>query len=494
MAKPEAILLGVDLQAGEARVAEVSLKGGKPTVVKIGTIALPPETFQAGLIVAPVPVGQALKGLLDSMEVRPGAPAVVGIPSEANILAAMTVPPVPDGELAAMVAGEIRHYGFLRTAGAQHNFIPLAPLGASASVAEGRQIAVLGAEEAAISGVRAAIEAAGLVVAGIEPSAFAAFRTSALATLDGGSSLHAAVGVGQADLALVWNGALASYRRLELGTGDAPLMLGTEVRRAMEFLWREHGEAMTIDVLHLAAGPGVDETFVERLRTVTSMTVRLVEPPGTPPGMEGAWYAAAVGLALRDTTGLGKVVPKIDLYAGQRSAAQFEEKRRNVWGSVAIAGLAAALGGVGWYMFGQAALASETEAAVARERAAALRTQADAIVAGRRRQIEQYDALRGEGLPVDAILDTVASALPSGVGVRKITVASTGKVTIDGESRSEAMMLGTVQTLQDSPLMPQVGMISFERDRNSSGGFVFQAEGVTLRSDKVVYPHEKGLR
>lgn len=484
MAKTDPIVLGIDLQPGEVRIAEVALRGGRPTLLKTGSAPLPDTAVHMGVVAEPGTVAGVIRGLIESMGTKPGLRGVYGVPAEACVLATMVIPPAPESELGHMVAGEIAHYGFLRSPGAQHNYLKLHRIGRQNDEG-GTPVAVVGAEEHVIAAIRTTAEMAGVAIAAIEPSSWALLRTSALA-VGNSAAFHLVLTATHAETAFVNGGDLASYRRLDMGGGGLREdSVATEVRRSIEFLWRENAETAPLDTVHLAPVGEISPAYVEGLQAKIGLPVRLVVTPGS----DDVRYAAAFGLAARGTSGTG-TVPKVDLFAGERAAVQTNEKRRNLAGSLAITAIALVFGVLGFTLFSRAADATELDVAANNRRAAALRAEADALVDGRRKQLAQYEALRKEGAPVDALLDTLGDALLPGVGLKAFRIEKGMNVVISGEARSEKLMLETLDRLRTSKLLTGLTVRSFERPAKIDG-LTFEVGGSTLASDRVRYPHEK---
>ncbi len=525
MARNDTSILGIDLSASEIRVVHVRYRGGKGSVLNSGYIPMPMDAMVTDRIIEPGAIAIALRRLVDEMHTGSCNRAVIGIPG-GTALRNVSIPPVPDGELAMVVQAEVEHQGVLRHPNTAYAYIKLwSPIERPEPI---DSVAIFAVDDDTTFQLRSIAERSNLTIEALEPVQYAMFRAVMLATVDRPTVLALMVGASSTELAFVREGKLVAYRRLETGShalshvGAAAIpatpfaeveltetesseaishnlsltaldALGTDCYRAMDYFIREYPDIAPVDRVYLAIDNLALEPLEHELTQRLGVTVELVKPassqeslPPTKAALEGPRFAAAFGLAMRNAH-LVPAVPRIDLYSKERSVSKQSETRRNFAGSIVTSVAAAALGIAGYYLYGVQIADVQHATAVEQAKTTQIKNEIDTQLQEQARRADQYRALRKEGVPVTAILDYVTSSLQPGVGVSSVSVNESLKVTISGEAVDEPSLIKTVQLLQRSPILPGLFIDSFTRSE-STGGLTFQLSATTVPLHRIETP------
>lgn len=512
--------LGIDISEHEIRVVQVRVRNGKATILKAAWSPMPDEAFQNGRVKHIGALSLGIKRLLDSAGLgKSGNQAILNVSSDRLAVRNVAVPPVPDSELAAVVAGEVEHFGLMQSKGGAFGFIKLMPPNRSASAGP-VQVTVMAVEEELTTHLREVAERANLEVMALEPTALAMLRTVSLATPNTGTAFTLIIGREFTDAVFYINGDLAAYRRLDVGSTmmietvkrtqkDADAVdpfeglhegavdrLALETRRTIEYLQREFSDFAVLDRIQLITDFQDMEPLARILTRQFGIATSLVTtPPSTTDGavvtselsgLGGVRYATAYGLAMVNASGAGSRVPKLDLFSTQRTAQVYETTKRNFAGSIAVSAVGIVLGLLGFVMYNMQIDRVNTVILTTNGQTAALKAQIDKTVEERARSTKQYRALRKEGVPIGTMMDYVVGSLEPGVGLTSVAISPDLKVTIAGEAVDEASVIKTTQSLQRSPVLRGLMINSFSRiDKQSSNGIQFQLSGQTVSMDRI---------
>jgi Tfp pilus assembly PilM family ATPase len=564
MARKEPSILGIDLHEQEIRVVQVNVRSNRPTLGKIGRAPMPEGAVMNGRVLHPGPVAVALRLLLNSMGIGPTARAVIGVLGDGTTLRTMSVPPVPDHELPTIIAGEVNHYGLVRTAGGAYSFLRLNPHNRTTPAERATQdsgdkretwldpeagdqnpavVTVVAVEEEILTSLRETIEQANLTIEAIEPTQYGMFRTI-MSTAGAGATLFALmVSPANTDVAFVHKGLIVGYRRIDIGSrllaleyttnADAPgspgpVALGVdafgnthppsqgersgslnrlaveslslEVQRTLNYYQREFPAAAIEDHVFLAIDDARIDDVARELTLSLGVSVEAIRPAlnaqDSPDSADtgaalSSIYAAAFGLAVHGQPIMGRV-PRIDLFTKQRAGVQQAETQRNFRGSVITSLLAIALGTIGYFLYHKqiADLQVATNDTTARTMQIKGKTS-DALMQ-RRKQEDQYKALREEGVPVTEILDYLANSFRPGSGLDSILIQPDLSIAIQGESINEELMIDTYQTLQRCPVMTNMRIVKFAKLPPEMGvGVGFEVDGKAVSVGRIRLAEEK---
>jgi len=268
----------------------------------------------------------------------------------------------------------------------------------------------------------------------------------------------------------------------------------TEIRRTLYYYEREYPSLCISDRVILGLDDQGLSTLASELAHRLGSNVDLLKIPTAshddPEAANalampsGIVYGAAFGLA-QQGAGLSKV-PRMDLYAIERSASETQETKRNFKGSIATSLAAILLGTIGTTLYRNQINQIQGEIKRTDDKAASIRAQIDGKISERHKQAEQYKAISKEGIPVTAILDAIAGSVQPGTGLASVSVSPTKAVTIEGEAVDETSMIRTMKTLEQCPLLDDVKILGFQQLSEDRGvGITFRLGGKTFSSDEI---------
>lgn len=500
-------LLGIDIHEGELRLAAVSERGGVAVVEAVAHAKLSAGSLRNGMVTDPGAVSVALKRLLDSKGLGSIQDIVVGLPSGGTVVRTIQVPPVPDAEMAAIVAGEVEHYGIVAAGGA-HAYLRLhAP---SKTLTDLTSLVVAGAQASLITSIGDLARRTDLDIVSLEPVEFAMTRMALSSLGPTPTALVVAIGENTATLSFVCNGKLWAYRQLETGAHaflhkvrnspteeiDRPAVLAfsKEIRRTVEYLTRNHPQEAVIDKVHMVTSdagllpiPLMLSEFLERpvqLHTPTESVSSIPTVKTEIAGEAGIRYSAAIGLAMRGVRSATQVAPPVDLYASERSAAKADVQRRTVLLTYMVAAALALMGVVGMLIFQGQISANQKSAENLRAQAESIRQSSNVVQKGRAEELQRYRLLRSQGAPIVSLMDSLTANLPSTVGITSIAVESTKNIRITGESRDEQSVMTVLRSLQTVPVIIDPHLDSMRNDADK-GGITFTIAGTLVGMDRV---------
>ncbi len=520
-------LVGIELCRDELRAVYVRRHGARPEVAAAAFVRMPEGGLAAGVVEHPNIVAIALKRLLEEMRVPNGVGAVMGVPSEGITVRTLSVPPAPDEELATIVAGEVEHYRILRTKGS-HAFVALTPP-VKGTQATPISVVVAAAEEQVTRSLGELASQGGIEIAALEPVEFGQLRSAASAIGQDQTAFAILVGDISTDLAAFSKGQLWFYRRVEYGArqlvpsskdttpihpfGDDIALLPTsqeatqkysesmvealasEINRSIEYLSREYKEHAQFSRLHVAVGEALLSDIATPLGEQISLPIEVLPPSGgfvvasdgasRLSGPEGLRYGAAFGLAIREQLTVSGALPRVDLYASERSAFAGQMVRRNLTGSVVASVVAIGAAVAGYFLYGSQTAVLNADMDRAKAHTAELTTEADAMTAKHQARSKQIDVLSNDAAPAIPLMDMIATSLDQGVGIQSLTVNPDRTVTITAEAVDAASMLHTVENIQRIPILQNVMVQTFNTKNEHLAGVAFTVAAKTLPLSSV---------
>ncbi len=548
MRKKDSSILGIEFHESEIRVIQLRSRQSQPDLEKMGRIAMPIGSMQNGYIIAPEVVSEALKSLLESMDVK-CTRAVIGLAGECTNVRTIDVPPVCDEELAVIVSGEVVDLNMTHGDQGAHAYIRMSKqsqleigdgwrdqtevwMGTSSHKAKPELVTVFATQHAAILCIRQVVEGAGLTVEAIEPTHYAMYRSMLKTAGSLTTFFGLMVGPANTDIAVVHQGELVAYRRIDIGsrviTSDivpsndfaylgpsveeyanepseaksVPSNLNrlsleaftTEIHRTLYYYQREYPSLSDCERVLIAVDDGRLETLADELASRLGLTVEPIRPlsGSLDRPVAGTSFtnrfdivcSTAFGLAMHGQS-LSRV-PRIDLYSVERVAEEKVVSIRNFRGSILTSALAVAVGVAGCALYQNQIAQLDREALMTNTQASQVRKAINTVVEDRHRQADQYKAFRKTGIPVTEILDSIAGSVGPGTGLSSVAVSPNQQVVIDGESASESSMLVTIKTLQECPLLTDLHINWFRQVAPEKGtGISFELHGKTITSDRI---------
>ncbi len=499
--------LGIELNEREIRLVVAHLRGGKATVTQTLAAPLPHGAMLNGVVLEPDTLAVALRRAVDALGGAPAA-AAVGVSSEQSHFRTVTVPPCPDAELPALVASEIAHQGALNS-GDPYGFFPVHPTSSEPEVMQ--TLTVVGADASVAIALVEALESTGLTVSALEPTPLAMLRTATSGLSSGAASFALVIGRSSTEAAYFVGGALAAFRRLDVGADhlvhayapayddteseswsgfdhDAADRLALEAQRTMDYVQRSD-RAAAIDHVRIVCEDPAIGPLAELLENRFGLPIEIVVPPAPEGQASDARFTAAYGLAIRALGG-GVASPTIDLFTAGRIEAQRVETKRYFVGALFVACLSVAVGLVGCLMYnGQIAAAQRRVASTRAQIEATKKATSDALDA-EAAEAQRDKALRKEGVPMGALIDDVASSLDPNVGLKLVSVGDDLSVHLEGEAHDETALVRTAEALKASRVLRNVAVDRFDRDvkgadPKAAGGIKFEISGATVAADRL---------
>jgi Tfp pilus assembly protein PilN len=205
-------------------------------------------------------------------------------------------------------------------------------------------------------------------------------------------------------------------------------------------------------------------------------------------------YMAAYGLALFQSEVLASVSPRVDLTGKFGAPPTLKEHAQALSIPIALTFAFVLVGTFVATQYSNQTSAVEKQAMAITQKAADVRAEADLAMGEQARMLKQFDLLKREGVPLPTIMDDLTRSLGDGVGLVSVAV-NDQSVTISGEASSEAAMLRTLDNLRTSPVLKNLTVSSFGRDRASETGLRFEFSGSTVTMGDIrVASHQENLR
>ncbi len=521
MSRRDSTTLGIDLNEREIRLVQAGVKGGRPFVAKAAATPLPYGAVAHGIVMEPATLIVALRRALAEFGVSGPTKAVIGVSGEQAGFRTVSVPPCPDAELPTLIAGEIALQGSTGMGG-PYDFFPLFPAGAP--VGGLRPFAVVDVDAGVTQSLFEIAEEVGLGVQAFEPTPLALLRTAVAELPATANAFALVVGPSVTDAAYFIGGKLAAFRRLDVGANglvqsfapssfygetdsmygspfeepEAPLegyshidqgtvdRLALEAQRTMEYVQRGDPEGSAIHEVILVADDPEVEPLAAMLERRFGLTVKLVRPPSETGAQGESRYGVAYGLALR-AAHAGVATPAADLFSAHRTEAKRVETKRNFYGSLLVAGLAAAVGVAGCFLYNRQIAAVKKRSGAVLAQIAAVKKTTDARLDARADEALLYKTLRAEGVPLGTMMDYVVGGIDPTVGLKFVSISDDLKVRIAGEARDETALVRTTQALQSSPVLKGVAVERFDRGgpKDQAPVLTFEVSATTVPADRL---------
>ncbi len=559
MSRKETSLLGIDLHEGEIRVVQLKVRSNQSTVEKMGRASMPQGAINHGIISNPELVGNALRSLLDSMAVT-ATHAVIGLPNDGLSVRTFAVPPAPEGELRMIVEGEVNHHGLIRGVGGAFAFVKLNSdlqpdsnhawsedtkiwMDSKHGKVKPNLVTVFAVEQDSINALRDAMTVANLTIEAIEPASYSMYRAILNAEPPQTTFFTVMVSGASTDICVVDQGHLVAFRRIDIGAralagdnlhssefafagvnlaayADEPREAGTrisilnssaletfstEVHRTLYYYQREYPNLAMCEKVVLASDDSRLDMLSEELGKTLGFTVDTARPfssLGDHSSFESSFAdrfelvaCTAIGLGLHGN--ILNRAPRIDLFASERNAVADIVSKRNFRGSILTSVMAVVLGIAGCSVYYSQIAKLDADAKNAQAQEQLVKSAIDIKVQERHKQADQYRAFRKLGIPVTAILDSIAGAVAPGTGLTSVNVTNNQAVVIDGEAVNEASMLNTVKALQDCPLLQDLRISWFRQSTNEkpngpkTGAISFEFKGKTVTLDRIQQGEDK---
>ncbi|HEV2473096.1 MAG TPA: pilus assembly protein PilM [Chthonomonadales bacterium] len=508
-------ILGVDITPNEVRIVEMRGIWPHAQITHADCAPLPPGVLDGAHVVSPELLAGVIRSLTQKMGVD-ARDAVIGLPGRGVIARVIEVPNVPDREMPLVIEGELDHYQILRDGGGKFDYCRLQT---GSEPADGPiQILLMAAEDAIINGYRGAASQAGLKVSALEPAHAGIFRAVVSQTQGAAATVSLTVSHQKTELGIVESGAIRLYRRIDIGADDlissrraaagsentpsaeprrlalgeldelsepqpaasradgffelsAASSLATEIQRSLSYFRRKHPEAPAIDQIVLSSNDPEVAPIAEWLHRALDIEVVLISVPaawatgvGTAETLEipgSLRYSAAAGLCLHRIAEFPTSIPAFDLSSQERVDLNVEAARRKLMGSLTGAIAAVVIGGLLAIGIGIKASIVQTKLNHAKGELVYKKNREQFLASSLQARIDQLTALKPDGLPLTAIMDSITADMDSHVGLNDSSVDATGKVNLAGEAANDQSVIATIAGLKMDPTFDNPSVDSF---------------------------------
>lgn len=212
-------LLAVDLTPHQIRVVEMQGRASSAQTLRTAVGPMPENAFSGDRITDADAVGTALRKLVESMGAA-SREAVFGIPPGSITTQVAVVPPAPDNEMPRVLENELEHLKVIRPDEGVFNYTRLAgPAGQANGADAGEvQMLVMAADKTVVNTYRDVAGVAGLKMLGLEPTLLAMYRIGWQLGHEQAGVVYISINRNKCEIALVEEGRIRLYRRVEIGT------------------------------------------------------------------------------------------------------------------------------------------------------------------------------------------------------------------------------------------------------------------------------------
>ena len=478
MANIRRAILGIELHLDEIRAVEARTGIGGVVVTSVSSIAMPPFATENGRVKDRAAIIEALKTLVTQMDTKARS-AIVGIPAQAVAIRTMDLPKMPEAELRAVMQGEIQHLQILTEPGGAFDFTEI-DTGQVTTDIETRFL-VMATEESVLTEYRDVMSAAGIQVSVFEPITIGLYRAAYSVVQTQPCAMALMITELKTEVAIVLNGKIAFYRRLNIGTddlnvegetvseGEAPPItdisvintrtasqIATEIRRSLDFFRRQHTDAPDVPFVVLAASNPRISALRDWLAQSLQVEVSLAVPPRTastnpnlamelePP--TGLRFVAAAGLAGHVANTKPGLPPRFDLIDPQRILMARQRIKLMLSMGLSVFFLLIGIGASG--MLGRQAGSLANKLTQSRMEIDKLNTELKSKSDLMLRRSAQLTSLSKEGVPLPYLVDNVAKALDPAVNLQSLRVDSLGALVLSGLAKTQDAVGHTRDNLQ----------------------------------------------
>ena len=490
--------LGIEINASEIHIAEVRGQWPDVQIMRVYHAPTPPGVVEGGRILDPAGLGDCLRGLLRVM----GAgtrDAVLGLPTRALMTRSLDFPTLPAGEMRAIIAGELAHYHTLGEADDAFDFTLLhAP---SKSVENGQTFLVMASEAHVAAGYVETAQRAGLRLLALEPLPIALLRALWPHLQKSPDALCVLIQHGDVEIAVVEEGRLRLYRRLDIAGNDligsegihaAGLnSLAMELQRSLEYYVREFSPDRPITSVLLVTPHPELAGLPAPLADALGLPVRAAELRNDTPRSRIEAFdlrpplhcarAGAVGLAMRSLPALPSALPSMNLNRGVSRSSR--KPRPSVSNDMLHRRMALALASSAALAVCGVALTLRAGGRVSRLRDAVAHLQTNIQMMQQDKQtrldaLQAHDnlllALAQEGYAFPRYMDTIAAAVGPQAGLLEVSLNRSGQFTIIGEATEGKAVIAALEGIKRSPYLESASLNSFDSAQNQTAGHLIR--------------------
>ncbi len=511
-------ILGIEVNSTEIRVVEMEGVWPDPRILRADAIPTPPDSMDGGEICRPELVGRALGILLNRMSVRTRT-AVMSLPSSVVTTRILDIPNIPDDELLAVVRGEVLHQNIMSSPEGEFDYLRLDtadPLPQSRP-----RLLVMAAAERILEGYRQTAANAGVNLVGLEPGLVALYRAASTLTYTCSPCLCLMVGTSVSEVAIMDQGPIRLYRRIDIGShqllselgglpansasmpepavalrgiplaqtehdpwADTPAdpgpteniaahNLALELQRSLDFYQREYPDAPAIlNIVIITALPAL-EPLANWLSQTLQITARVATMPARaatdlalrsrldePTALR---FLRSSGLAMQALEQLPAGLPQFDLQGNSKGSKKRFAVNGRLTFALAFSIAALLLGSVNVMRIGQKANNAAHELDHAQEDRQELRSYRGIPLDEVRKQKEVLNLLQPAGESLPGVVDAMALAVPPQTTLAEISRDKSDVVNLSGETSNDTVLVQFLDALRQLPPCSKVSLESLNR-------------------------------
>ncbi len=524
-------ILGIEINTTEIRVVEMDGAWPDPRILRADVVPTPLDSMNGEEICRPDLVGRALGTLLSRMGARTRN-AVMSIPSGAVATRVLDIPNIPEAELLAVVQGEITHQNILPNPQGEFDYMRL-DTGDLRAQARPRLL-LMASEERILSGYRQTAAQAGIHLLGLEPGLVAMYRAASTLSYSRPPCLCLMVGTSVSEVAIMDQGPIRVYRRIDLGSRqimselDALPKLNTtsdpevataqaarfnldgspaeeekdvwtasrtpsdtsdnmavnsltiELQRSLEFYRREYPNAPAVNSIVIVTS----FAELEPLAVWLSQKLYIAATVATVPASAATDLALrsrldeptalrflrASGLAMQALGNLPLGLPQFNLMGNKKENRAHGAIGARMTFALAFSILVLLLGSINMFRVGQKANHLDHELEHALEDRQELRTYRGMPLDEVRRQKDILNIILPVGEPLPTVVDAMAEVVPADAALGEISREKPGILNLSGETTNDAVLVQFLEALRRLPSCVKVSLESLNRSSTVGKG------------------------
>lgn len=488
-----------------------------------GSILLPPGTIVEGRITDTLLVAQRLRDLLSRLRIST-RDAIIGLPPTATTARVMELPPIPHDELRPIIANELaisNPYGMVPEA---YDFLQL---GRPENPEDSTPLpAIVFSADALVSQSYMDVSVmAGINLLAIEPISLAMYRASIASHPMHEPTLWVSVGSGDIEVAVVEEGVVQIYRRLDVngetlfnsteeqspfGTEETPQFdigvdaafaspasaaasgqtgqtglprratgfhsLILELQRSIEYYQRRRRENPIQQIIVITSRvtlQSLPEMLASRLG-VPSYIITLdnleefAEKVGAKTEEALLRYVGAAGLAMYYQTPNPLEIPCFDLRVHVHEIRQLRQVSKKAILSLALSIALLVVITLSSAKLGMQANEYDHKVSHLQGELKLLKDEKQKLIDSQQATINLMRTIQGDGFAYPRVMDAITLATTPHVGLTEVSVTQAGRVNIIGDAVEEKGTIQALEGLKRSPLFINAVVESYTRSSEQS--------------------------
>ena len=526
MQKSNQSLLGIDIQSDSIVVVELSGHWGAMRAITGGSILLPPGTIVDGRIMDTALVAQRLRDLIGRLRVST-KDAIIGLPPTATTARVMELPPIPRDDLRPIVANELSFSTEHGLAPEAYDFLQLGRPETPEDTTPLPTI-VFSADTLVSQSYMDVAMMAGINLLAIEPISLAMYRASIASHPMEEPTLWVSVGSGDIEVAVVEEGIVQIYRRLDINgetlfnsteeqspfaTEEIPQFdigidsafasaaqaglpkravgfhsLLMELQRSIEYYQRRRRDNPIQQIIVITSRvtlQSLPEMLASRLGVPAYIITldnleEFAEKVGAKSEEALLRYVGAAGLAMYYQTPKPLEIPCFDLRVHVHEIRQMRQVSKK-----AALSLVASIALLVLITLSSAHLGIESNrydhlVNHAKDELKALQSEKQKVIDDQQATVNLMHTIQGDGFPFPRVMDAITEATAAHVGLTEVSITQTGHINLIGDSAEEKGTIQALEGLKRSSLFTNAVVESYtrngEQDKTNSIHFLISSD------------------